>query len=101
MAATLRAVNGPKKKAPVKKKAASPRSVSSAAKGGSQRELLEAMRDRIAKTLDSPETPPRDLASLSKRLIEITKELESFRSDEEKEMDDDGEVSDDEAWEGI
>mgnify|MGYP000922084086 FL=1 len=101
MAATLRAVNGSKKKAPAKKKAASPRSVSSAAKGGSQRELLEAMRDRIAKTLDSPETPPRDLASLSKRLIEITKELESFRSAEEKEMDDDGEVSDDEAWEGI
>ena len=60
MAATLRAVNGPKKKAPTKK-AASPRSVSSAAKGGSQRELLEAMRDRIAKTLDSPETQPRDL----------------------------------------
>lgn len=66
----LRAV-APGEKAPAAK------SVSQAAKG-SQRELLVAMRDRIATAVTKPDCPPRDLASLTKRLADIAKEIESL-----------------------
>lgn len=51
------------------------KSVVDAAAGGDRRELLVALRDRIAPVLDSPETHPRDLNVLSARLLEVTKEL--------------------------
>ena len=54
-----------------------PKSVAQAAKG-SQRELLVAMRDRIATAVTNPDCPPRDLASLTKRLADIAKEIESI-----------------------
>jgi hypothetical protein len=50
------------------------KTVAQAAKSGQQRELLVAMRDRIAETL-SGDCPPRDLASLSKRLQDIAKDI--------------------------
>lgn len=53
------------------------KSVSQAAKG-SQRELLVAMRDRIATAVTNPDCPPRDLASLTKRLADIAKEIEAI-----------------------
>jgi hypothetical protein len=49
--------------------------VASAAATGSHRDLLVSMRDLIAKQLDEG-VPPRDLASLTKRLLEIRKEIE-------------------------
>lgn len=52
-------------------------SIASAASCGTRRDLLVAMRDRIAADLDEG-VPARDLASLSKRLLEITKEIESI-----------------------
>lgn len=66
----LRAV-APGEKAPAAK------SVSQAAKG-SRRELMVAMRDRIATAVTKADCPPRDLASLTKRLADITKEIESL-----------------------
>jgi len=42
-----------------------------------RRELLEALRNRIATELDS-DCPARDLASLSKRLVDIAEQLESL-----------------------
>ena len=47
-----------------------------AAQSGDRRELLIAMRDRIAKTVSDPDCPPRDLASLTRRLQDIAKEID-------------------------
>ncbi len=53
-----------------------PVSVRAAAEGGSRRELLTALRSRIATGIDNPKTPARDLAALSLRLLDIARELE-------------------------
>lgn len=55
-----------------------PMSVSQAAGEGSRRDLLVALRDRIAKSVASPSTLPRDLAALSKRLMDIVDEFEAL-----------------------
>jgi hypothetical protein len=59
--------------APVK-----PKTVTEAARGGSVRDLLVAMRDRVAETVENPNTPARDIASNSKRLMEIVREIEAL-----------------------
>jgi len=51
--------------------------VATAARSGTARDLLVSMRDLIAKQLDEG-VPPRDLASLTKRLMEIRKEIEAI-----------------------
>jgi len=51
-------------------------SVLEAAEAGDRLEELRAMRRRIAKTLDEPNTPARDLAALSRRQIELGKEID-------------------------
>lgn len=63
----------PGEKAPAKRA----KSVSQAAKG-TQRELLVAMRDRIATAVTSSQCPPRDLASLTKRLADIANDIEAI-----------------------
>lgn len=52
--------------------------VKAAAESGDRRELLVAMRDRIAVAVENPRTPPRDLAALTRRLLEIAKDLEAM-----------------------
>ena len=61
--------------APPKKK---PTSITEATQTGTTREQLECLRDRVAKALDDVNCPVRELASLSKRLMEITKEIEAI-----------------------
>lgn len=51
------------------------KSVAQAAKSGNQRELLVSMRDRIAETVSKPDCPPRELASLTKRLQDIVRDI--------------------------
>jgi hypothetical protein len=51
--------------------------VGTAAASGSRRSLLEALRDNISADLDKG-VPPRDKASLSKRLLDISAELEAL-----------------------
>lgn len=71
--------------------------VSQAAERGTHRDLLVAMRERIAMAVQSPECPPRDLAALTRRLQDIAKEIESIdarAAEEAKERD----ASADEAW---
>lgn len=51
------------------------KNVAQAAKTGSQKQLLVAMRDRIAETVSDPKCPPRDLASLTKRLQDIARDI--------------------------
>ena len=48
-------------------------SVSEAASRGVRRDLLIALRSRIAAGVDDRRTPPRDLAALSRRLLEIVR----------------------------
>lgn len=67
------------------------KTVKAAAAGGSRRELLVALRARIAADIDNPNTPSRDLAALSRRLLEIAKELEMLAAQDK--VDDIGEAA--------
>jgi len=71
-------------------------SVTSAA-AGPRRDLLVALRDNIATQIDAG-VPARDLASLSLRLLAITREIEEI--DAATEGDDVGNAADtpDETW---
>ena len=73
---------------------APPKSIIEAAEKGTHRELLVAMRDRIAKTVEDPKCPPRDLASLSRRLMEIAKDIEALDVADEQEAERGGPVAD-------
>ena len=73
--ASLRAVQPGEKATQVKPK---PKSVTEAADDGSTRELLVAMRARIAKAVEDPNTPARDLAALTKRLVEVVRDIEAI-----------------------
>lgn len=55
-----------------------PLSVTQAAKSGDHRALLVSMRDRIATAVTNPDCPPRDLASLTKRLQDIANGIEAI-----------------------
>lgn len=91
----LRAVN-PGESAPKRRPAVS-KSVAQAAAGGNHRELLVAMRERIARTVSDPDCPPRDLAALTRRLQDIAKEIEVIDLRAKQESAEDGEVTDN-AW---
>ena len=69
------------------------RSVAEAAKNGTTRELLEATRDRIALAVEDEKTPARDLAALTKRLMETVHEIESIDARELQEAENGVEVS--------
>lgn len=84
MTRKLRAVT-PDEKAPRREVT----TVSAAVVDGDRREQLEAMRKRIAKAIDSDEIRGADLASLSRRLMEIGKELEVLAAAEKQEAADD------------
>lgn len=86
----LRAVSPDDK--PVTKKRT--KSVTQAADSGTPRELLVALRTRIAKQVEDVNCPPRDLASLSRRLLEIAKEIEALDAAAEQEAREDGEAAD-------
>lgn len=62
-----------------------PKSVTKAADDGNRRELLVAMRSRVAQAVEDVNTPARDLAALTRRLLEIAKEIEAIDSAAEQE----------------
>ena len=74
---------------PVRKK-----SVAQAAELGDHRGLLVAMRERIAKAVSAPECPPRDLASLTRRLQDISKEITAIDHAEKAEAERGGQTED-------
>lgn len=55
-----------------------PKTVTQAAADGTTRELLVAMRSRIAKAVEDANTPARDLAALTKRLVEVVRDIEAI-----------------------
>ena len=66
------------------------RSVADAAAKGSHRDLLVAMRERIATAVSDPDCPPRDLAALTRRLQDIAKEIEAIDLRAEQESKENG-----------
>jgi len=66
--------------------------VSEAAASGDRLAELLAMRTVIARAIDSEKTLARDLAALTKRLVDIGREIEELRS--QTESDDIGEAAD-------
>jgi hypothetical protein len=70
--------------------------VAAAAASGSRLELLLALRAQIAAELEAG-VPPRDLASLSLRLVNIAEQIEQLQGDGEDEVTDAAEAPD-EAW---
>lgn len=55
-----------------------PMTVVDAFASGNRRDQLVALGTRIAKTIDNPNTPARDLAALSRRQLEIGREIEAI-----------------------
>ncbi|AHY26827.1 hypothetical protein SEA_BOOSTSEASON_3 [Mycobacterium phage BoostSeason] len=60
------------------------KSVAAAAADGDRRELLVAMRARVATAVEDPETPARDLAALTRRLLEIANEIAAIDAQAEQ-----------------
>lgn len=73
-------------------------SVSEAAATGSRLAELKAMRRVIAKRLDDESTPARDLAALSKRQMDISKEIDELMSEAEGDDIDEAVESPDEGF---
>lgn len=57
-------------------KASGPLSVTAAAASGDHLALLRSLRDRVARAVEDPETPARDLAALARRLQDLSREAE-------------------------
>lgn len=93
MAADLRVVK-PGAKAPGRKTYTT---VTAAAKDGDRLDLLLTTRDRIAIAVEDVDTPARDLAALTRRLLEIAKEIDVLKAAAEK-ADRDGEAAKDEPF---
>ena len=74
MASKLRVVAPGEVKAPKGKL-----SVTAAASEGDRLDLLMAMRARVATAVEDPNTPARDLAALTRRLMEIAKDIDALR----------------------
>lgn len=72
-------------------------SVLDAATEGSRLDELVQIRKVIARAIDNENTSPRDLAALSRRQIEISKEIEALKRQAAEEAGD-GAISEDEAW---
>ena len=52
-----------------------PPTIVEAAASGDERALLVALRERVAKTVSDAGCPPRDLAALSRRLQELSRDI--------------------------
>lgn len=64
-----------------------PMSVLDATEHGGSRDVMAAMRKRLAASIDDPSTPARDLAALSRRLLEVDKtirEIDLAREERER-----------------
>lgn len=92
--APLRVAKPGEKAAPAR-----PESVAAAVTDGSARDVNIAMQDRIAKAIDAADIKGADLAALSRRLIDLRKELAALDAQAREVAED--ESVDDAAWEAI
>lgn len=72
----------------------SKKSLADLLKSDDKRELLTAMRERVATALADPNTPARDLAALTRRQMEIAREIASMDAEERQEAAEDAEAAD-------
>lgn len=63
-------------------------SVAEAAENGTRLDELVQIRKVIARAIDNENTSPRDLAALSRRQIEISKEIEALMRQADEESND-------------
>lgn len=89
--ASLRAV-GPDETAPAR-----PKTILEAVDAGDRLSEMRLTHRRIAQAVQDESTPARDLSSLTKRQMEISKEIEALRRQVAEEADD-GAVSGDEEF---
>jgi hypothetical protein len=94
---TLRAVAADEK-APTRKQFLS---VLEAVAEGEQRDQLVAMRTRIARAIDDPNIRGADLAALSRRLLEIGKEIEVIDTRVEEEAAESADATPDDRWQAV
>lgn len=75
----LRAVKAGEK-APVKRapRKVTPRSVTAAAASGDLRQMLVALRNRVAKAIDDPKTPAPALAALIRQQMDIAARIQAI-----------------------
>jgi hypothetical protein len=90
----LRAVK-PSERAPQRKKALT---VVQAAARGTHEELLTALRLRLAAAMEDPIAHPRDLAALSRQVVEISKELHATTRGTEDDPVGEAAATADERW---
>ncbi len=90
--AALRAVE-PGEKAPPRRAL----SIIEAVEAGDRLAELEATHRRIARAVQDESTPARDLASLTRRQMEISREIDALKHQLKEEADEDA-VSADEVW---
>jgi len=74
-----------------------PKTVLEAAEAGDRLAELKQIRRVIARALDNENTAARDLASLSKRQIELSREIDSLQRQRAEEAEQ-GAISGDEEW---
>jgi hypothetical protein len=72
--------------------------VTKAATTGDRRDLLVALRARIARSVEDPNTPAPALAALSRRLLEIAKDLEALDAEAGGNAVGDAAATPDERW---
>lgn len=95
----------PARKAPLRavtageKPPSPPRTILEAAEAGSRLDELKQMRRRIATALDDPNTAARDLAALSRRQLEIGREIDALLLAEDEDRSVVSQEAD-EAWDG-
>ncbi|GAA1579344.1 hypothetical protein [Leucobacter aridicollis] len=81
---------------PGEKPRAKPLTIVEAVEAGDRLAEMVATHKRIAKAVQDEDTPARDLASLTRRQLEISKEIESLRRQLEEEAVQDADTSDEE-----
>lgn len=59
-------------------KPARPTTVTEAAENGTPLDELKAIRSVISRAIDSPNTSPRDLAALTRRQLEVSREIRAL-----------------------
>jgi hypothetical protein len=78
-----------------------PLSVVEAATRGSHEEMLAALRVRLAVAMVDPIAHPRDLAALSRQLLEIDKELHGTKAGTEEDPVGQAAATADEPWQSV
>ena len=68
---------------------------------GNRRDELVALRARVARAIDDPNIRGADLAALSRRLLEIGKELEAIDAQAAEEAAESAEATADDRWEAV